>query len=81
MACKDCIHFEVCGFTSIICKTMEKDCKQFKNKADFVEVVMCKDCKCYDEDFENCHGNHKCSRYNSAMFPTDFCSYGERKSE
>ncbi len=36
--CKDCIHYNVCGFTSITSKTMEKDCKQFKNKVDFSET-------------------------------------------
>lgn len=38
MTCKDCIHYEICTFGSIINKNMEKDCKRFKNKADVVEV-------------------------------------------
>ena len=38
MACKDCIHYKVCH-------TLEfEECVCFKNKADFVEVVRCKDC-------------------------------------
>ena len=43
MTCKDCIVYE------IICKHALqyelKLCSGFKNKADFVEVVRCKDCK------------------------------------
>ena len=38
MTCKDCVHYGVCGFTSITSKSVEKDCRGFKNKADFVEV-------------------------------------------
>ena len=42
--CEDCICYE------ILCQhTLQDDelkpCKSFKNKADFVEVVRCKDCK------------------------------------
>lgn len=36
MTCKDCVHYEVCGFTSITGKSMEKDCRNFKNKAEIV---------------------------------------------
>ena len=41
MTCKNCIHYGACAFSSII----TKDCKLFKNKTDFVEIVRCKDCK------------------------------------
>jgi hypothetical protein len=58
MTCKDCVHFEVCEFEGvyfedIAIKNTSPDadvrdlCSFFKNKADFVEVVRCKDCaKC-----------------------------------
>ena len=43
MTCKECICYD------ILCKdTLQDDelqlCDQFKNKADFVEVVRCKNC-------------------------------------
>lgn len=52
MTCKDnCLHYEVC-LTAFSSKGMylgddaeEMEC--FKNKADFVEVVRCKECACF----------------------------------
>ena len=77
MTCKEnCIHYE-------ICRDEHKNkllCSEFKNKADFVEVVRCEKCK----DFEP-HGNGKAGICrNRKLKPclrhdTDFCSYGERK--
>lgn len=49
--CKDCIHYLVCDYWEKEaypndCENYDKAlCKFFKNKADFVEVVRCKDCK------------------------------------
>ena len=81
MICKDCIHFEVCGFTSITGKTMEKDCKQFKNKADFVEIVRCKDCKSHSCEQEPEHGKttHLCSVLNAEVFKDFYCYHGTPK--
>ena len=75
MSCYDCVHLNVC-------KAYEPEeadciCNQFKNKADFVEVVRCPEC-IYCE-------NMKCTelRDNSghpldvAIF--DYCSQGVRK--
>jgi hypothetical protein len=50
MTCKDCIHQTFCGtFTRPmmpdIVNASERLCVDFKNKADLVEVVRCKDCK------------------------------------
>lgn len=48
--------------------------------ADVVEVVRCKDCVHYC-GFEHCK-NGICDRDSVskwAVYPTDFCSYGERK--
>lgn len=53
--CKDCIHERVC---EELCPKgllpyhsseypAETFCTEFKNKADFVEVVRCKDCEYY----------------------------------
>ena len=45
----------------------EMEC--FKNKADFVEVVRCKDCKY----------KRRCDSYMSCLFDeSGFCSYGKR---
>ena len=37
MTCKDCFHYGVCIWTQVETKDM-KNCKDFKNKADFVEL-------------------------------------------
>lgn len=57
MDCKDCIHYEVCENG----QWYETPCVRFKNKADFVEVVRCKDCKFalkhkYSPHFYKCDG-------------------------
>lgn len=54
MTCNNCIHGELCmgrTDTTPFTKTeyrdlynVEKFCEDFKNKADFVEVVRCKNC-------------------------------------
>jgi hypothetical protein len=46
MTCYDCIHCDVCSGIGA-CSYHRSDvskCKYFKNKADFVEVVRCKNC-------------------------------------
>lgn len=53
MTCKDCIHYDKCmdnlyrQFPNYKGREIITDsvCDFFKNKADFVEVVRCKDCK------------------------------------
>ena len=79
--CYDCIHCDACsdagdgGFSCL--KEDVTKCKHFKNKADFVEVVRCKDCKHYDM-------NHHICLLSSAMFVTymdRFCWYGERMED
>ena len=85
MTCKDCIHYGVCmDFTTLKesefaqnFNQAEMSCDYFKNKADFVEVVRCKDCKrAKPLIFE---GFYKCYRQNACRKAYDFCSYGERK--
>lgn len=49
MTCKDCINFDDCiERGDVAAKNLtegaEKECDLFKNKADFVKVVRCKDC-------------------------------------
>jgi hypothetical protein len=46
ITCEDCIHHNVCGYhiTDETDLTVE-ECTHFKNKANFVEVVRCRECK------------------------------------
>lgn len=91
MTCKDCIHYCWCKDT-IADENWNEDapkeikemfspvgCDHFKNQADFVEVVRCKDCKYYEIHKPsvtlNCERNGRVI----PMMPNDFCSYGERK--
>ena len=94
MTCKDCLHYDACFdnqtcgefefVTNVDYEDMKEWCGAFKNKADFVEVVRCKDCK-YQDD---CAGQmvhttrdyvleQNISTYNKV----DFCSYGEPKDK
>ena len=83
MACKECIHYDVCQYhiTEETDMTVAECSHTFKNKADFVEVVRCKDCK-HSREQDRVFGitDYKCSKHNiSCLSPYDFCSYGERK--
>ena len=82
--CNGCIHENVCnrevGYGYF-------ECPHFKNTADAVEVVRCKDCSyCVhgypvkaigEEALEGWYCRHQ-KRY---MRSDDFCSYGERKED
>ncbi len=78
--CKACLYYEVCPLGLAI-KGATGTCLKFKSKADFAEVIRCKDCKYY-KHFKGC-GNwcHRRIRsdieYHTKL--NDFCSYGERK--
>ena len=77
MTCKDCICYE------ILCQhTLQEDeltlCDSFKNKADFVEVVRCKDCIHRNEDdFRSFY----CRKDDVGCKDDDFCSDGERREQ
>lgn len=98
MTCKDCIHYEACKGTYYEVKEQgefdgemyaECGCDDFKNKADFVEVVRCRDCKhwlkkVFDPISKRHIGSCDCKQWQNDYFwyktcDTDFCSYGERK--
>ena len=82
MTCKDCICYE------ILCQHALQDdelklCESFKNKADFVEVVRCGECKSFIQSKEDvCAGtcNNPISGLSERICKSDFCSYGKRKS-
>lgn len=71
--------FDYCqkGITEEI-PDIEKRCSGFKNAADVVEVVRCKDCQ-YSCFIRSC-SKYECRKGCGALkYATDFCSYGERK--
>lgn len=74
MTCKDCIHSEICleQYSQLNPDTMFNECKKFKNKADFEEVVYCENCESYN-------GHRYCKYSEMPVLDKDFCSYGERK--
>ena len=86
MTCKDCLYYEVCPLGLAI-QGKTGTCLKFKNKADFVEVVRCKDCK-YSEKGVTEYGitDYICRKLNrnyikiaiTNLRENDFCSYGER---
>ena len=84
--CKDCIHYEACKkhghlkFTAndlyelMYQNGVEKSCHHFKNKADFVEVVRCKDCIYKEECLQKVDCEYQ---YREIVF----CSYGVKKDK
>ena len=86
MACKDCLHCEICIDYLAKCaehgeaERINNLCAKFKNKADFVEVVRCKDCKFSHEDYFGQWWCRKNLREETLVKDENyFCSYGERK--
>ena len=82
MTCKDCVHGVICNVISSpnsqYEENAEKWCPNFKNKADFVEVVRCKDCKHWRTEHDGfCGASYALCEINNAN--NDYCSYGERK--
>lgn len=83
--CNDCIHYDACKNILLNSKPEYKNknlivtgvCKLFKNKADFVEVVRCGQCKYWKLNPHNLHGGY-CRHCEGASID-HFCSYGERK--
>lgn len=82
MTCYDCIHTYPCKYDRFFgVGEVENKCHYFKNKADFVEVVRCKDCKHGHWYQETCHGKcvHYCDLTDLQIDKEHFCSYGERR--
>lgn len=93
MTCKDCIHRCICNEHEILMLTVDnlyelmyqegvdKSCEHFRNKADFVEVVKCRDCKYYEIGKSYTPYCNNVMNLFEEMKPTDFCSYGERRKD
>ena len=101
MTCNECLHFDACKNILEILDSKYKDknltftksCDHFRNKADFVEVVRCKDCNQFSENIEGTRpiegADGKCfirmvhsidTQYCGVCYD-DYCSYGERKNK
>ncbi len=77
--CSDCLYYEVCqnrySWLDQEDNTKYITCEKFKNKADFVEVVRCKDCvKRGTFDCVKSKGDHPTTTKNE-----EFCCWGERR--
>jgi len=87
MTCRECIHHLMCAvyapnFDDVLANG--ETCSEFKNEANFVEVVRCKDCLyCeeyhYEEEGENPYIKLKCKWSNYSRQYNDYCSLGEKK--
>ena len=82
MTCKDCIHYDVCQDLRYgdITDCDSQDCGGFfQNKADFVEVVRCKDCRhCEDYDEQDEYGWYHCAMHEMPTKLENFCNFGEK---
>lgn len=79
--CKDCLYFKRCVVLGVELdmkhdKEADKNCRHFKNKVDFVEVVRCKDCEFYEHKGDN---EFYCRNLMEVMKEDDYCSYGVKK--
>ena len=72
MTCKDCLYFKRCVVLGVELdmhhdKEADKNCRHFKNKADFAEVVRCGNCiHRIEHRWEKCTGRR----------PDEYCSDG-----
>ena len=81
--CMDCIHEEICDMPIITYgRKNASNCKKFKNKADFVEVCHCHECR-HCEVYISNGGiySYQCVRTIEWVKANHFCSYGERVTD
>ena len=87
MTCRDCIHDGVCHIqemsTDLEMEEYLKEfgCEDFKNKADFVEVVRCEKCKYLEHTSNHIPYCKRMDAYSDGdilyeVCYDDFCSYG-----
>lgn len=78
--CRDCLHNDFCNVDGYI---DADDCTFFQNKADFVEVVRCENCKFYKPQKQSAKWENKkkycCRSASKKVNENDFCSYGEKE--
>lgn len=78
--CNDCIHYPACkscwcAFWEHQEMTEDDYCKMFKDKADFIEVVRCKDCMYARQDKISC----QCKKRGIYVGYLHYCGYGKKK--
>lgn len=88
MTCMQCLsRFSCSGALVKMYQEEAEKCPYLKNKADFVEVVYCKDCE-YNENGVCIHPDNITHSYDSddnvydyyiSVWSGHFCSYGKRK--
>ena len=78
--CKDCIHYEVCGYhvTEETDMTVEECANTFVDRENVVEVCRCKDCEFSRKNLETLD-LFSCNIYRDIRKGSDFCNYGKRK--
>lgn len=77
MTCKDCFCFILCDLFKNFVEP--KECRLFKNKADVVEVVRCKECKHWLKDVAGCTDFvGRCEWANYMVGANGYCVYGEK---
>ena len=76
MTCKDCFHCDVCLCNDNYDHYASSLCDHFKNKADVVKVVRCKECVYANDKGDTCYFGE--GRF---VTPEHYCSNGERKCE
>ena len=77
----DCKDDDCCTTEGEVVILLKRLAELEKNKADFVEVCRCKECKKGTRTLYKYLGKDKyfCDRHKSFMLEGDFCSYGERR--
>lgn len=80
--CKDCIHYEACGYRVTEETDMSvKGCATgFKDSEEYVEVVRCKDCR-YSREDPLTPDMYGCTFYRDMRKGDDFCNYGEKNKK
>lgn len=82
-SCRDCIHYDVCAtkdekisLATRVKELVADNFTCFKNKADFVEVIHCRDCDVPHNKFTGC------PKLNGLIPPPNYyCAGGERKAD
>ena len=78
--CKDCLSYKVCYAVGRMTERAET-CTQYKNKADYVEVVHCGKCKHWIKNSTlPTDTSGLCCYHRIDTDEKDFCNYGKRKS-
>ena len=80
MACKDCIHNEIC-YRREACNDIEEHikklgCIDFIARADVKKVVSCENCKNYE--LMKAGNYHFCNEFGGRVTEEDFCSRAQK---